>query len=223
MILRRLVAALFVVAALCATRALADEPSYNYLQPGQVNLVLFLPPPPDPGSAQERADQADVAAAVAARSNREVVQAEQAVRNVFFFAPSVGPAFDAAHDPVTAAFFERVGADVHKLVDEAKLYYGRPRPSGAAKKRGSYPSGHAAFAAAAAVVLSQLVPCKRDEIFKQARAFGENRIILGLHYPSDIVAGWTSGTLAAFAMMESSSFQRDLAAAKTELRGACPA
>lgn len=218
---RRLAAALLLVAALCAP-ALAVDDGYYYLQPGQLDLVLFLPPPPDPGSSQERTDQAEVAATIAARSGSQVERAQEAVRNVFFFAPSVGSTFDATHDPVTAAFFDRIGADVHKLVDDAKLYYGRPRPTGAAKRRGSYPSGHAAFAAAAAVVLSQVVPCKRAEIFRQARAFGENRIILGLHYPSDIVAGWTSGTLAAYAMMQDSHFQQDLTAAKAELRGTCP-
>ncbi|MFY9710630.1 MAG: phosphatase PAP2 family protein [Candidatus Cybelea sp.] len=224
MIPRRLAAAaLLVVAALCGARALAVEAEFYYLHPGQLDLVLFLPPPPDPGSLPERTDQAEVAATIASRSDLQVERAQQAVRNVFFFAPSVGSSFDATHDPVTAAFFDRIGADVGKLVDDAKLYYGRPRPTGAAKRRGSYPSGHAAFAAAAAVVLSQAVPCKRSEIFKQARAFGQNRIILGLHYPSDIVAGWTSGTLAAYAMMQEPQFQRDLAAAKAELRGACPA
>ncbi|HEY2555280.1 MAG TPA: phosphatase PAP2 family protein, partial [Candidatus Cybelea sp.] len=167
--------------------------------------------------------QAEVAATIASRSDTQVERAQEAVRNVFFFAPSVGPNFAAVHDPVSAAFFARIGADVHKLVDQAKEYYERPRPTGAAKRRGSYPSGHAAFAAAAAVVLAQAVPCKRAEIFKQARAFGQNRIILGLHYPSDVVAGWTSGTLAAYAMMQDAQFQHDLAAAKAELRGACPA
>ncbi|MGB6520246.1 MAG: phosphatase PAP2 family protein [Candidatus Cybelea sp.] len=222
MIPRRLAAAALLVVALCGARALAVEAEYHYLHPGQLDLVLFLPPPPDPGSLQERTDQAEVAATIAARSDSQVERAQEAIRSVFFFAPSVGGDFDATHDPVTAAFFDRIGADVGKLVDDAKLYYGRPRPTGAAKRRGSYPSGHAAFAAAAAVVLAQAVPCKRSEIFKQARAFGQNRIILGLHYPSDIVAGWTSGTLAAYAMMQDPQFQRDLAAAKAELRGACP-
>ncbi|HEY6486399.1 MAG TPA: phosphatase PAP2 family protein [Candidatus Cybelea sp.] len=223
MIARRLAAAALLVAALCGARALAVESEYHYLHPGQLDLVLFLPPPPDPGSLQERTDQAQVAATIASRSDSQVRSAQEAARSVFFFAPSIGPNFDATHDPVTDAFFARIGADVHKLVDQAKDYYQRPRPTGAAKRHGSYPSGHAAFAAAAAVVLSQAVPCKRAEIFKQARAFGQNRILLGLHYPSDIVAGWTSGTLAAYAMMQDAQFQHDLEASKAELRGACPA
>jgi acid phosphatase (class A) len=217
-----LVAALLVAPLWCA-RARAVETAYHYLHPGRLDLVLFLPPPPDPGSLQDRTDQAEVAATIASRSDTQMERAQEAVRDVFFFAPSVGANFDVTHDPVTGAFFARIGADVHKLVDQAKDYYERPRPTGAAKRHGSYPSGHAAFAAAAAVVLSQAVPCKRAEIFKQARAFGQNRIILGLHYPSDIVAGWTSGTLAAYAMMQDPQFQRDLEAAKVELRGACPA
>ena len=49
----------------------------------------------------------------------------------------------------------------------------------------------------AAIVLSLLLPAKRDPIFEQARTFAQNRIILGLHYPSDVASGWTAGTLAA--------------------------
>ena len=81
----------------------------------------------------------------------------------------------------------------------------------------SDPSGHAAFAAASAIVLAQLVPAKRDAIFTQARTFAENRIVLGVHYPSDIASGWTAGTLTAYVMMRDRAFLQDFAAAKREL------
>ncbi|HYL28035.1 MAG TPA: phosphatase PAP2 family protein, partial [Candidatus Nitrosotalea sp.] len=136
---------------------------------------------------------------------------------VFFYSPSVGAGFTPQRFPVTTAFFSRVGADVQVLIDNAKLYWNRPRPNGAQRARGSYPSGHAAFAAASAIILSQLIPEKRDAIFTQARTFAENRILLGLHYPSDIASGWTAGTLAAYVMMRDPAFERDFAAAKSEL------
>ena len=101
-----------------------------------------------------------------------------------------------------------------------KSYWERPRPDGAQKRRGSYPSGHAAFAAASAIVLAELLPAKRDAIFTQARTFAENRILLGLHYPSDIASGWTAGTLAAYVMMKDPAFRRDYAAVAAELRQA---
>ncbi|HEV3092171.1 MAG TPA: phosphatase PAP2 family protein [Candidatus Cybelea sp.] len=219
---RRALLLVLVVAALCARAAASSDAPYYYITPAPPDLTVLLPPPPDLGTAAERADQAAVASAVAARTPSQDAAARESVRSVFFFARSVGDGFNAANFPTTAGFFERIGSDVGKLIDAAKLHWGRARPSGAAKARGSYPSGHAAFAAATAIVLAQLLPCKRAAIFAQARGFAENRIILGLHYPSDIAAGWTAGTLAAYVMMGNASFQTDFSAAKRELHAICP-
>ncbi len=219
---RRALLLVLVVAALCARAAASSDAPYYYVTPARPDLTVLLPPPPDLGTAEERADQAAVTSAVAARTPSQETAARESVRSVFFFARSVGDGFNAANFPTTAGFFERIGSDVGKLIDEAKLHWGRARPTGAAKARGSYPSGHAAFAAATAIVLAQLLPCKRAAIFAQARGFAENRIILGLHYPSDIAAGWTAGTLAAYVMMGNARFQTDFSAAKTELHAICP-
>lgn len=211
------------LAALCARGSAKTDADFHYLDPAQVDLTVLLPPPPDFGSAQERDDEEEVAAEVAARNSSQFARAKAASqRSVFFFADSIGPQFNASRFPVTDAFFARVGSDVEKLVDLAKAYWGRPRPKGAVKNRGSYPSGHAAFAASTAILLAQLVPCKREPIFAQARTFAENRIVLGLHYPSDVAAGWTAGTLAVFAMMRNPAFERDFAATKAELEKECP-
>jgi acid phosphatase (class A) len=217
--------ALLVVflAALCARGVAATDAGFHYLNPAQIDLTILLPPPPDVGSAQERDDEAKVAAAIAARDSSQLARAKaESLRSVFFYADSVGPDFKASQFPLTDGFFARVESDVEKLVDLAKTYWGRPRPSGAAKARGSYPSGHAAFAASTAILLAQLVPCKRDQIFGQARTFAENRIVMGLHYPSDVAAGWTAGTVAVFAMMHNPAFEQDFAATKAELQKECP-
>ena len=211
---------LALVAVLAATLASAPAPAphYYYLDPAQLNLSVLLPPPPDAASAAERSDEEQVAAAVAARSPSQLFDAEEASkRSVFFFAASVGPGFSAVQLPVTARLFLHVRSDIGNLINAAKSYWNRPRPSGAQKRRGSYPSGHAAFAASTAILLSQLLPQKRDAIFNQARTFAENRILLGLHYPSDVASGWTAGTRAAYVMMRDRAFERDFAAAKAEL------
>ncbi len=182
---------------------------------------MLLPPPPDATSAQQRSDEEQVAQAIAARSPAQLAQAQEAAkRSVFFFAPSIGPNFTAARLPITAHFFSCISSDVKSLIDDAKAHWGRPRPEGGPKTRGSYPSGHAAFAASTAIVLAQLLPSKRDAIFAQARAFAENRILVGRHYPSDVAAGWTAGTIAAYVMMRDAAFQRDYATASAELRRA---
>jgi acid phosphatase (class A) len=216
--------AVFLAALLVAAfapAAASTDARYYYLNPKQLDLSVFLPPPPDAASAQERSDEEQVAAAVAARSPAQLFEAEEAAkRSVFFFASSIGPGFTSAHLPVTARFFSRVSSDVENLIKEAKTYWDRPRPNGTAARRGSYPSGHAAFAASTAILLSLLLPSKSDAIFSQARVFAENRILLGLHYPSDVASGWTAGTLAVYVMMHDRAFQHDYAAVKAELRRA---
>jgi acid phosphatase (class A) len=220
MTLRAALAATLLFVATASAGAAAPT-HYYYLSPSQLDLTVLLPPPPDAASAEERSDEEQVAAAVAARSPAELLDAEEASkRSVFFFAASVTPQFTAQRLPVTARFFSRVRSDVQNLIDAAKAYWQRPRPNGAQKRRGSYPSGHAAFAASTAILLSQMIPSKRDAIFAQARTFAENRILLGLHYPSDVASGWTAGTLAAYVMMHDAAFARDYAAAQAELRRA---
>jgi acid phosphatase (class A) len=219
--LRRTIALVIAILAVLAPADSSADARFYYLHPNQIDLTLLLPPPPDAASAQERSDEEQVAAAVAARSPAQLFEAEEAAkRSVFFFASAVGPGFTAARLPVTANFFSRVRSDVEGLIQRAKAYWDRPRPGGVQKRRGSYPSGHAAFAASTAILLSQLIPAKRDAIFTQARTFAQNRILLGLHYPSDVASGWTAGTLAAYVMMHDRAFQRDYAAVRAELRRA---
>ncbi|MBV9719590.1 MAG: phosphatase PAP2 family protein [Candidatus Eremiobacteraeota bacterium] len=217
MMLRAAFVTTILLAVMTAPCAAATQP-YYYLSPRQLDLTVLLPPPPDAASAEQRSDEEQVAAAVAARSPAELLEAQEASkRSVFFFVASVAPQFTAQRLPITARFFSRVRSDVENLIDSAKAYWQRPRPYGVQRQRGSYPSGHAAFAASAAIILSQLIPSKRDAIFAQARTFAENRILLGLHYPSDVASGWTAGTLAAYVMMHDPAFTRDYAAAKAEL------
>jgi acid phosphatase (class A) len=220
---RAVVAVATLVVLAVAPAAAKTDARFHYINPKQIDLTIFLPPPPDLGSPQQRADELALAQAASAHRRADYLIAEQnSARSVFFFTPSVGADFTPERFPVTAAFFRRIGSDVEKLIRLAKEYWERPRPAGAPKQAGSYPSGHAAFAAASAIVLSELIPSKRDAIFTQARTFAENRILLGVHYPSDVASGWTAGTLAAYAMMHDAAFVSDYDKARAELRRAYP-
>ncbi len=94
----------------------------------------------------------------------------------------------------------------------AKIVFGRARPdvidhlveAGSA----SFPSGHAANSAAVyltlALVLVQIVRSRRQRTYIVAvaaaltLAIGSSRVYLGVHWPSDVLAGWTFGALWAF-------------------------
>lgn len=84
----------------------------------------------------------------------------------------------------------------------------------------SYPSGHSTFGAMTAILLSEMVPEKRAELFARGWDFGISRIVGGVHYPSDVEAGRIDATAMVAVMMVNRDFQADLAVARAELRNA---
>jgi acid phosphatase (class A) len=84
----------------------------------------------------------------------------------------------------------------------------------------SYPSGNANFGTTTAILLAAMVPEKRAEIFARGWEYGENRLVAGVHFPSDIESGRISATAMVAVMMQNPAFKSDFAAAKAELRGA---
>ena len=84
----------------------------------------------------------------------------------------------------------------------------------------SYPSGNANFGTTTAILLAAMVPEKRTEIFARGWEYGENRLVAGVHFPSDIESGRISATAMVAVMMQNAAFKADFAAAKAELRSA---
>jgi acid phosphatase (class A) len=84
----------------------------------------------------------------------------------------------------------------------------------------SYPSGHSTFGAVCGILLAEMIPEKRVELFARARQYGESREIVGAHYPSDVEAGLLAGTIGAALLMQNASFQRKFFEAQAELRAA---
>jgi membrane-associated phospholipid phosphatase len=93
---------------------------------------------------------------------------------------------------------------------ESKYVYNRPRPSVAdptlkpalpVPNSPSYPSEHAAAAAAAAEVLAYMIPAEADSFRALAEEAGRSRIYAGLQYPSDYFAGLDLGKKVAAAVI----------------------
>ncbi len=60
---------------------------------------------------------------------------------------------------------------------------------------GSFPSGHTLHAVMAAVVVSQLLPSTAPFFVVVALLIAASRVVLGVHYPSDVAAGASIGGL----------------------------
>ncbi len=111
-----------------------------------------------------------------------------------------------------------------------KLGFDRPRPDlvphGVEVYSASFPSGHATMAAITyltlAALLARVQPRLRLRVFLFSLAIfivvavGISRVYLGVHWPSDVAAGWAIGSVWAFA----SWLVADLLRGRSEPEGA---
>jgi acid phosphatase (class A) len=163
------------------------------------DLVAFLGPYPSLDSDAGKADLAIVLWHQRVRTPAELQRAASEVQlGLGAYSAAMGHPLDAAHYPKTAALLDQVGKDIKVHTDALKKHFGRPRPqmSDARVQPGiepetspSYPSGHATRGLAMALVLADLVPERREALLAQGRLVGVDRVIGGVHYPSDIEAG----------------------------------
>jgi acid phosphatase (class A) len=201
-----------------------------YLTPTSVDLYRLLPPPPEAGSTQERAELDELLRLQATRTAAEIQRAQaDATVSIFRFADALGsPAqFNPRQLPLTSELFARIGKDESLFMNPSKDAFSRPRPFVTDRHlapvvpkppSASYPSGHSTWAVASAIVLADMVPERRAQIFARADEYAHNREVGGVHYPSDVFAGHLAGTVLAGALFDQPRFVADELAAAAELR-----
>lgn len=212
-----------VLALAACTSAQVNRQGYApqkacYLASLESRLVTF-PAPPATGS---EADEADVKVLRQWQSKR--TQAECAFARTQMHGNFQG-LFGAIHPfakPLpqeVAAFFKCVHADLDHAVGIIKTRYQRPRPF----QRGlgfepcierpggpSYPSGHATNARLFALILSDLAPERRNAFMAHADQAALNRVICGVHHPSDIEEGKKLAGELFVLLKQNPAFLRDL-------------
>jgi acid phosphatase (class A) len=201
----------------------------RYLDPSQVDLIHILAPPPAPQSPAGKADIGAVLAAQAARSDADILAAQADDQtSIFRFADVMGPGFKAENLPFAVPFFNDVWTDANRAIGPVKDRYNRQRPFTedpqvkpvVSAASASYPSGTATFAYAVAILLADMVPEKAPAIFERAARYGHNRVVAGVHYPTDVEGGRIAASVVDNVLLHDAAFTADFAKARAEVRRA---
>ena len=201
----------------------------NFISPDQVDLVKILAPPPANNSPETKAEIQELIRIQEKRTPHEEAAARaDAKMTIFQIAGDIlGPRFTPENLPITTKFFERLGREEGAIVSRAKDAWNRPRPFTLSQDikpcvrrsmNWAYPSGHTTFGYVNGIVLANMVPEKKAEIFVRAEQYGYHRMVGGVHYRSDVEAGRISGTVIAAIMMQNPYFREEFSKARNEVR-----
>lgn len=128
-----------------------------------------------------------------------------------------------------SAVLSRAAQDAANAAAKTKEVYRRTRPylnnygdiciekSEGLAKSYDYPSGHASASWVQGLILAQLAPDRAEKLLTRARAYGESRIVCGVHNWSAVEAGRTNAAGVFAALQSSSAYQNALSGARREL------
>ena len=200
------------------------------------NSILILPPPPVKGSLGDQLDNETYAKTRAlAGGERWALATRDATQYVQAFECPLGLKVTDWPKPV-GLLLARMARDASSITNLAKDHFDHPRPFIAPNgpictesdrdglmKSYSYPSGHTTYSWAMGLLLAEMAPERATEILARARAFGESRVVCGVHTVSDVEEGRTNGSVLVAALHGDAAFREDLLKAGKELRAALAA
>jgi acid phosphatase (class A) len=203
-----------------------------YFDPATFDPRALLPAPP-PANADETTKEIEIILqAQADRTPEQVARIEQEKHyNVFDFQNVVGVWFTPAkigEMPATNTLLARVMETAGPIAAAAKTDFNRQRPFLLNSRiipalidrpqDPSYPSVHSVRATLDALVLSDIIPGDTRAILARGQEIGDDRVIAGVHFPSDVIAGRKLAQAIYDQMESSQEFQDDVKAARAKVK-----
>jgi acid phosphatase (class A) len=187
------------------------------------SLIGAFPPA---GSDGAKADLAILLWQQRSRTPAEVRRAEtEVILHLGIFSEVTGKDLDSGPFPRTRALADDLQAALRQVTAPLKVQFARPRPYDAfhqikpavkLEPSFSYPSGHASWGMVQATLLAALQPQRREAILERGRLVGYDRVLAGVHYPSDVDAGQLLGPAFAQSWLAAPANHKRLEEARSE-------
>ena len=227
--------ALLMTAAVCAQAQSKPEPYFSFRE--LPNMLKWAPAPPDTMGAAFTYDIMQYMWGKQMRQNKE--RADIAIRDAVYSLECIAQEFS---EPFGLTISEENTPEIWKLLRDAKAtcenisgfpkyYYKRKRPfvrfqeptatpqfEPELRRNFSYPSGHTILGWASALLLTEINPERADTILARGMMYGESRVIVGVHWQSDVDAGRLAAAAAYARMHTSDRFLEQMRRARQEFQ-----
>ena len=212
-------AAAVILGALGAAPAPAQQPEGPYLGASLPDTFRILPPAPAKGTPRYETDRQVFKATRSLKDSERWALAlndDKAGLLVKDFSCALGVELTPQNAPRFAAMVPKIGRESTRITNLPKDATCIDQ-TGSIKDSYDYPSGHVTFGWTVGLILAELAPDRATEILVRARAFGESRLICGVHNLSAVEAGRTNASVLVAALHGSEAFRSDMDAARAEI------
>jgi len=198
-----------------------------------VPIVNLLPPPPCETCPEAKAEMDELAGLERERTpEQEDRVAADVKRSVDRFLDGAGIAYEPEKLRACEKFFTKARQEEKAAVEAVKDTFCRTRPfktpgntlhpveAARPDDSFSYPSGHSAYGATVGLLLVEMLPEKRAEIYRRIKDYARARMIAGAHFRSDVEAGKLIGAAVVASLFAKPDFRPAFDEAKTCVRKA---
>jgi acid phosphatase (class A) len=213
------------------------SPGSGYLTPADMpDVARIVPPAPSTGDARFVADMTIFWNTRSLEGSKRWALAlsddDLSIAGLFrAFRCALGLALTPENAPKVTALIQRATIDSSAASKRLKDLYRHKRPfqvtdgdvclspqgKAALEAVPDYPSGHTTASWETSLILAELAPDAATGLLARARAYGQSRVVCGVHNSSAVEAGWMTATAIFAAQNASAAFHADLEAARIEL------